>query len=141
MRSAHACMNGRRSSSRSNSVARSVPHCGTERATAVTTSTAPCADSAHLPLPAVIGAESARHHSQRAPEAPRRDEVDASHHGDMPQNAALTCASAAQKRRGTARRGQIANVEYPHFKCGASILGASGSSKAAGQRHRALTRK
>ena len=62
-------------------------------------------------------------------------------HGDVVQNASLTCTNTAPRRLGNAPRGQIANVEYPHLKCGASFGGLSRPNKAAGQRYRALTRK
>ncbi len=60
--------------------------------------------------------ESARNGSRRASETPRRGEIDASHHGDTLQNAALTCTNTVPRRRRTAPRGRISNVEYPPFQ-------------------------
>ena len=101
---------------------------------AVTSANDCCSNPSEGQNPARIG-------SQRASEASSRGEIDASHHGGTLQNAALTCTNTVPRQRGTAPRERIPNVEYPRFKCGASIWRLSRARKAAGQRHQALTRK
>ena len=57
-------------------------------------------DSHRCPKPQVKAQELlTRREAQRATEASRRDEINASHHGDMPQNAALTCANVCDSAR------------------------------------------